>query len=586
MRRIVVLIKERCNPQACGYWCMKACPVNRTGKDCIKPADGKVKIDELLCTGCGICTKCPFGALKIINLPEELKSEPIHRYGVNGFALFKIPIPRKGKVIGILGVNGIGKSTALKILSGILKPNLGVEGKEAGYRELAEFFKGSEAQAYFEELSRGGASFSYKPQQVEMIPKMFRGKVIELLLKISREAGGNRSAIDRLAKRLEIDKILERGLSQISGGELQRVAIASSVLKGASTVMFDEPSSYLDIRQRMSVAKFIREQSDEGKSSLVVEHDLILLDYMADLVHIMYGEEYAFGVVSGVKGVREGINTFLEGYIKEENVRFRDHRIKIEEKPPPAARGAADVIHWEKLVKKLGKFSLNVAPGGVGKGEVIGVVGENGIGKSTFIKILSGEMDPDKGKIDKNIRISYKPQYLEADDKLVEEVLKRAVREYKNELVKPLNVHYLMKRKLSELSGGELQRVMIARTLSEEADIYLLDEPSAYIDVEQRLVLSRIIREFVRNREASALVVDHDLLFIDYISERLIVFSGEPSIHGESIGPLSMEEGMNLFLSKLGITLRRDAKSKRPRINKEDSRLDRVQKSSNKRYYA
>jgi ATP-binding cassette subfamily E protein 1 len=143
----------------------------------------------------------------------------------------------------------------------------------------------------------------------------------------------------------------------------------------------------------------------------------------------------------------------------------------------------------------------------------------------------------------------------------------------------------LLDRKLSELSGGELQRVAIALCLSKEADLFLLDEPSAYLDVEQRLVVAKVINDFMMKRGASALVVDHDLLFIDYLSNKLIVFDGVPATDGNVNGPFSMEKGMNLFLNDLDITLRRDKDSKRPRINKPNSVMDREQRSKNQLYY-
>lgn len=583
-KRIAIIFPEKCHPKKCGdYLCAKVCPVNRTGKDCItkNKENGKAKISEKLCTGCGICPKrCPFDAIKIINLPEELDKEPIHRYGVNAFELFSLPTPVFGKVVGIVGRNGIGKSTAIKILGGILKPNLGGEEK-VGYDRLIDYFKGTETQIFFEKLRAGKVEVAYKLQQVDLITKRYEGKVKGLLKEVDE-----RGIFEELVKKLELEKILERDVKDISGGELQRVAIAATMMKKANLYIFDEPTSYLDIKQRLKISKLIRELATDDVAVLVVEHDLIILDYMTDLVHIMYGEEGAYGVVSGLKSTKEGINAFLEGYIKEENIRFRDHSIKFEKGVPTEAKKEKGLCSWKNLKKEFDGFSLRTGEGTVDKEDVIGILGENGIGKSTFVKILAGEIESDEGELDKQVTVSFKPQYLETGSKqLVADFLKETIKKYSAQLINPLNIKPLFTKRLSELSGGELQKVAIAYALGKDVDLFLLDEPSAYLDVEQRLVVSKILRKVTEERGKSVLVVDHDLLFLDYLSEKLIVFDGEPAVKGVAEGPFKMETGMNMFLEELGITFRRDEETNRPRANKVGSVKDRKQKKEGKYYY-
>ncbi len=584
-KRIAIIHREKCHPHECGeYVCAKLCPVNRAGADCITPGiDTKARIDEMLCTGCGICPKrCPFEAINIINLPAALNKPPIHRYGENMFELYSLPTSIMGKVTGIIGKNGIGKSTALKIMANMLKPNLGDWKKEPDFKEVINYFKGSETQKFMERLNEGKISLSYKPQQVDLIPKQFSGTVKALLSKISNEKNMN-----LIAEKLQLADVLENNISQISGGELQRVAIAAAVLKKANLFMFDEPTSYLDIKQRINVSKFIRDLANPETSALVIEHDLIILDYMTDLVNIMYGEEGAFGIVSGVKSSREGINAYLEGFLKEENVRFRDHPIKYDrgmEAKGPSKK--TELTSWSALGKKLGNFKFAAQAGAVNRNEIVGVLGENGIGKTTFVKILAGLIDTDSGVLGKKVKVAYKPQYLETDSQLlVADFLKEAFSKYNHQLIRPLELDKLLAQKLSQLSGGQLQRVSIAHCLSQDADLFLLDEPSAYLDIEQRLLVSKIIKNLAWERDITVLVVDHDLMFLDFISSRLIVFSGKPAKEGLLQGPFSMEEGMNLFLRSLDISLRRDETSHRPRINKLDSVKDREQKKEGKLYY-
>ncbi len=575
MSRIAVIEKAKCiNGKGCELLCEKVCPVNRQGIECVKTgANNKAEIVENLCIGCGICVKkCPTKCIQIINLPEELNAEPIHRHGVNGFELFSLPTPMFGKVVGIVGRNGIGKSTALKIIAGILKPNLGQIGKEASYSDLIDRFKGSEAQSFFEKLRDGKIKISYKPQEVDSIPKSFNGKVIDLLKKVDEK-----NQLLEICKELEIERILESNIESISGGELQRVAIAATVLKKANLYMFDEPTSYLDIKQRIKVSKFIRKLADENTSVLVIEHDLIILDYMTDLVHLMYGRETVYGIVSLPKTARVGINTYLSGYLREENMRFRDNEIKFDSKPPIQLKRHVVLTSWDDFEKTQGSFTLNAVKGKIFKNEVIGVLGENGIGKTTFVKELT------YGKIP--VKISYKPQYLNKSDEPVILYLKNAIGKYKSQLINPLNIEPLLDKNLDELSGGEHQRVEIVKCLSEDADIFLLDEPSAYLDVEQRLLVSKVIKDFMFMLEKAAIIVDHDLLFIDYFSEKIMVFDGIPAVKGVANEPMSMQDGMNKFLKDLNMTFRRDPESNRPRANKPESQKDREQKAENKLYY-
>lgn len=579
MPRIAVIDKPKCNPQKCDWLCVRLCPVNREDKDCIVK-DKKAVIKEEICTGCGICqNRCPFGAISIINLPEQLEGELMHRYGENGFLLYRLPVPKEGEVVGLLGRNGIGKTTALNILAGVLKPNLGRENE--GYDELIKMFRGTEIQAYFTKVKEGKIKVAYKPQKVDSIPRGYSGKVRDLLEKVDEK-----KKLNEVAKELEIEKILDSDLKNLSGGELQRVAVAATALKKANVYYFDEPSSYLDIKQRLKMARFIRSLAEEGAAVIVVEHDLIVMDYIADRIHIFYGKESGFGVVSQPMASKAGINTYLEGYLKSENVRFRDKKIEFMARAPAKVKMTKELTRWPRITKKLGKFTLEAGEGSVKEREVIGVIGQNATGKTTFVKMLAGVLEADEGGADLKLKVAYKPQYLEVvEDSLVATVLAKAVAKYKHILVRQLEVEPLMLRKLSELSGGELQRVAIALCLSQDADLYLLDEPSAYLDVEQRLHASKAINEVMEEKGASALVVDHDLLFVDYLSQRLLVFDGEPSVRGHVGSPLVMEDGMNKLLLELGISVRREEETKRPRINKEGSVKDREQKKSGKLYY-
>ncbi|MDD3621764.1 MAG: ribosome biogenesis/translation initiation ATPase RLI [Methanofollis sp.] len=585
--RIAVIHKDKCHPKKCGNECIIYCPRVRSGDETIvlSEEDGKAVISEELCAGCGICVKkCPFEAIDIVNLPEELEY-PTHRYGPNTFVLYGLPIPVEGKVTGILGPNGIGKSTSLQILSGQIRPNLGIFEETVAWDEVLRRFAGTELFDYLKHISGKEIKVAVKPQYVTYIPKAFSGTVQELLASTDE-----RGALDHLVEHLGLASILDREIGNLSGGELQRVAVAACLAREADFYFLDEITPYLDIYQRMAAADLIREVA-ERRPVVIVEHDLAILDLLADTVHVAYGKPAVFGVITGPKGVRVGINEYLEGYLPEENVRFRDSAVIFEKRAHAEETVREDLVAFPSMTKSYDRFTLSVKGGEVKKGEVLGLVGPNGIGKSTFAKLLAGVEEPDDGPIEEQISISYKPQYVRADSAdTVEFILRQITRRfdtsyYQHEVIEPLGLQPLLQSPLTTLSGGELQRVAIAACLSRDADLYILDEPSAHLDVEQRMGLTRVLKHHAEGKECGVIVIDHDIYLIDMISERLVVFDGEPGVAGEAKGPFSMRTGMNLFLSELGVTFRRD-KTGRPRINKPGSYLDREQRSSGEYYYA
>ncbi|CAI5944553.1 unnamed protein product, partial [Closterium sp. NIES-64] len=609
--------------------------------------------------------------------------------------------------------------------------------------------------------------------------------------------------------------VWEREVEHLSGGELQRFAIGVVAGQLGDIYMFDEPSSYLDVRQRLKAAQVIRSllapdryvivvERDlsvldylshfmcclYGKPGayravflryhpmqptacpltphsiipippryvIVVEHDLSVLDYLSDFICCLYGKPGAYGVVTLPFSVREGINIFLAGFVPTENLRFRDESLTFRVSLPiqSAVRGGINIFlagfvltenlrfrdepltfrgtktpvdilrreaktysrfeaktytryKYPRMVKKQGGFKLTVEPGDFTDSQIVVMLGENGTGKTTFIRMLVGKLslmgahaactslwlsllpvpsmihlpsllspfqaalsrpDPDEetGKEAQGDRkeaedlpefnVSYKPQKISPKfPHSVRALLHSKIRDsfhhpqFNTDVLRPMQIDPLLDQEVVNLSGGELQRVAITLCLgkpadiylidepsayldsraahrdgqghqavhpahaflllvssqpadiylidepsayldseqrivaAKPADIYLIDEPSAYLDSEQRIVAAKVIKRFILHAKKTAFVVEHDFIMATYLADRVIVYEGQPSVDCTARTPQSLNSGMNLFLSQLDITFRRDPTNFRPRINKMDSVKDREQKNAGTYYY-
>jgi len=590
--RVAVLDKDLCQPKKCGLECIKYCPVNKSGADCIilNEETKKAQIDEDVCNGCGICVKvCPFDAITIVNLAAELADEKIHQYGPNSFRLYKLPTPRKGEVVGLLGRNGMGKSTVVNILSGNLKPNLGRYENPPEWDEILKYYGGTELKSHFEKIKNKQIRASIKPQQVHHVAQAFDGTGKELIEKYD-ERGISRDLI----KELGLENSMEQNLKELSGGELQRLAIAAVASKDTEFYFFDEPSSYNDVFQRKSVARVIQSLAKIGKSVMVVEHDLTLLDFLSDYIEVLYGEPAAYGIVSSVLSTKIGINVFLDGYLPTENVRFRDKKFSFDTSSTSTDvfQEGSDIMSYPKLEKKYPKFSVTIEPGRVRKGEILGIMGANALGKTTLMKMIAGVEKPDSGEINKKIKIAYKPQYLQNDiDAEVIALLDKANggpiegSQEEEQILDPLKIKKLYNKSVINLSGGELQKISVASCLLQKVDLYALDEPSAFLDVEDRITIAKFFQKFVRSFGKSAIIIDHDIQLMDLVSDSMIIFEGESGLFGHATSPMPKADAMNRFLKSLDMSFRRDERSSRPRVNKLESRLDKEQKSAGNFYY-
>ncbi|KAF7999687.1 hypothetical protein HF325_005536 [Metschnikowia pulcherrima] len=588
--RIAIVSTDKCKPKKCKQECRKSCPVVKTGKLCIEvtPASKIAFISENLCVGCGICVKkCPFDAINIINLPTNLEAETTHRYSANSFKLHRLPTPRPGQVLGLVGTNGIGKSTALKILAGKQKPNLGKYDNPPDWEDILKYFRGSELQNYFLKVLEDNILAIIKPQYVDNIPRALAKAAVKDVAGILKAKNQRPEKFEYVTKLLELKHVMNRDVAQLSGGELQRFALGMTSIQKANVYMFDEPSSYLDVKQRLHAAELIRSLLDSTTYVICVEHDLSVLDYLSDFVCILYGAPSVYGVVTLPSSVREGINIFLDGFIPTENMRFREESLQF--RLADAADGLildhSSAMRYPTLKKTQGDFKLTVEKGDFTNSEILVMFGENGTGKTTFCKILAGALAADNGTEVPKLNISMKPQKIAPKfPGTVRQLFFKKIKgaflnpQFQSDVVKPLNIDNIIDQEVQVLSGGELQRVALVLALGIPADIYLIDEPSAYLDSEQRIVCSKVIRRFILHSKKTAFIVEHDFMMATYLADRVIVFEGQPSQNAVAKAPESLLTGCNRFLKNLNVTFRRDPNSFRPRINKKDSQMDKEQK--------
>ncbi|XP_047962218.1 ABC transporter E family member 2-like [Salvia hispanica] len=528
--------------------------------------------------------------------------DTIHCFGPNSFKLHSLPAPRAGHVLGLVGNNGTGKSISLRLLSGKFKFNLGRLHNPPDLQEILDHFKGSELHDYFNRIYEDKLNVICKPQYVEYLPERVQGNVGQLLSLADKV----KDMKQELAADLDLIQVMDRNVEDLSRGELQRFSIAITALQNADIFLFDEPSSYLDVKQRLKAAQVVRSLVRPNNYVIVAEHDLSVLDYLSDFICCLYGEPGVYGVVTLPFSAREGINIFLARFVPTENLGFRYEPFMVAETPQEShveIETCARYKYPTMTITRGGKFGLKVVQGEFTDSEIIVMLGENGTGKTTFLHMLvhllySWHFKPDSVEGSdveipeynvsyKQERIGIKLEFECTVGMLLCARIPDAIRNprFVSDVFEPLSIQKFMDKNVRDISAGELQKLSLTLCLGKPADIYLIDEPSTYLDSESWIVAANVIKNFIRNTKKTALVVEHDITMATYLADRVIVYEGKPSIDCVASPPQPLLTGMNLFLSHLDITVRRDPANMLPRFNKLESKEDREQKASRAYYY-
>lgn len=586
--RVAIIDPERCKPHKCNKECKQKCPVNYTGKQCVIVDKGAkvAKISEDLCTGCGICVKvCPFSAIKIYRLPTEIASQLTHSYGENNFKLYKMLVPKINIIQGIIGSNGVGKSTLINIMGNKLT-------HDSDY--LLNKYKGTELFKYLTDLYSKKLVIKVKPQNVDLLQKFYKKKNPAAIVKneLAKYYNHDDPFHKQVYEALEINKFENNTVSTVSGGEMQKLAIAATLLCNATAnvFIFDEFTNYLDVCQRILVSNLIQALKQfENKYIFVIDHDLSILDYTCDVMSIIYGKPGAYGIVSSSYPCSEAINMFFEGRIAQENTRFRDtpfsFRSELEYEDETDIVAKDQGLKYYDTTINYPNLNINISGSNIISNGIYMILGKNGTGKTTFLNHVA-----------KDLIVSYKTQYVTFDEKY----LSMTVRDYlytkiRKSMCEQLFINSikgfidnLYEKKIKNLSGGEAQKIAIVECLGTNADVYLLDEPSANLDIEQRYIATKLIKRFLLQYKKIGFIVEHDIMMAiafnnDVYNSRIILVTNNNDVSQVHV-PCDYTTGINQFLKSMDITFRTEQRHKRPRINKKDSQKDQEQKEAC-RYY-
>ncbi|XP_074348354.1 ABC transporter E family member 2-like isoform X1 [Apium graveolens] len=408
----------------------------------------------------------------------------IHRYSPGEYKLYGLPVPKLNQVLGLVGSSLIGKSVVFDIFSRKVIPNLGRPENPPTWEEIFEYLKGSNDNMYnyFTRLVQDQVKVCVTQDSKIFARRGLRGIVGELL--DSRDETGMKA---KICSELGLNQILERNLVHMSSGEFQRFSIGLVAIQKAGVYIFEQPSNFLDVKQRHKAAQVIRSLSRPDSYVMVADNDLSVLGYVSDYICCLYGLRGAYGVVSLPLSVREGINVFLNGFVQIGN---------SEESPAYEVKKASNV-HAEELEPVArykypsisitrGSFKLKLNEGEFTANQITVILGENGTGKSTFIQMLAGFLKPDT-VVGSAIQmpkfcVSYKAQKIKPYFPLsVRDLLNQNFfdacqdPEFMLYVLEPLGIIDLMKRRVIDFIRGQVQRLALCLCLGKHADLFLIE---------------------------------------------------------------------------------------------------------------
>lgn len=482
----------------------------------------------------------------------------------------------EGQRVGLIAKNGAGKTTLLNILSG----KEGYDGGNIVYRRDLKVAYLEQDPHYPEELTVLEACFHHGNSTVELIKEYEKCMeteghpgLEELLIRMEHEKAWD---YERQAKQI-LSQLKIRDFNQkvkhLSGGQLKRVALANTLITEPDLLILDEPTNHLDLDMTEWLEEYLQRAN---LSLLMVTHDRYFLDRVCSEIleidnrqvyqykgnytyYLEKREERVNAVTVEIERANNLYRTELEwmrrmpqarghkaryredAFYELEKVakqRFNNDNVKLDVK---ASYIGSKIFEAEHLFKSFGDLKiLDDFSYIFSRYEKMGIVGNNGTGKSTFIKMLMGEVQPDSGTIDigETVRFGYYSQDgLQFDDQLkVIDVVQNIAEVIELGNGKKLTAsqflqHFLFTPETQhsyvyKLSGGERRRLYLCTVLMRNPNFLVLDEPTNDLDI----VTLNVLEEYLQNFKGCVIVVSHDRYFMDKVVDHLLVFNGQGDI--------------------------------------------------------
>ncbi len=482
--------------------------------------------------------------------------------------------------VAVVGINGAGKTTLLRIIVGELAPDEGLvalsKGKTFGY--LAQNQNVDSENTLYDEMQTAKAeviALEEKIRETELAMKSAQGRRLEELMETYSRLPPSFELAGGYAYKSEITGVLKglgfsedtfsKKVSTLSGGEKTRTALGKLLLLKPDLIILDEPTNHLDLN---SIAWLETYLLNYKGAVLIVSHDRYFLDKIAGkIIEIDQGAAASFtGNYSDYAVKREqlrsaALNAYLKqqqeikhqeavieklrSFNREKSIKRAESREKmlqkmeVLEKPTEAATdihmtltpkvvSGNDVMHIEGLSKSFGNRQLFSDIGmDIKRGEHVAVIGDNGTGKTTILKIINGLLDADGGEITlgTNVHIGYYDQehhVLHMDKTLFDEISDEYPylnqTEIRNTLAAFLFTGDDVYKQIGNLSGGERGRISLAKLMLSEANFLILDEPTNHLDITSKEILEDALNSY----EGTVLYVSHDRYFINRTAGRIL----------------------------------------------------------------